>query len=462
VGEDLCPWVEMLATLAALQRETPEERMAGEWLERLASAARQLGFEAVYVLFDRVDGLTQTAKPENCAALVRPLLDSTALLSTPDVYFKLFLPLETRPSLEKMAGIRSQRVVEVVAEWDKEKLRELLKRRLWAASGKKLEELGVISEEEIKGRVNDKLIHCAQTPRHLIRLGHRLFVEHERLSPESPRLTKRDLDVALEQEKNEERWESDFQRKKHRYRVGQLVSAIFVPILVLLTFFVWQGQGFAFVILSISAVFIVLLDIYILIALYLFADRTRRIYERSWTRENSWGLVFRLLAFIFLFIFLSSLALIWLPSLIPHTHTLPYSSPGTSAVIFSTYPRWGALGGTGAIQITALGVQSPVTVTVSFSPLDSIEWPDGKTIYWQAGGATQTCPVRFIRSGWLYYATEIQTGHLSERAGGGWMYVLPLPAPLMSRSFSLTGLAISAVVTALAGKVAQWASKVIP
>jgi len=205
VEEDYWPWVRMLSALSLLRREPPEERTASEWLERLGGVARQLGFETVYMLFDRVDGLSQTARPESCADLVRPLLDATALLSVPDVYFKLFLPLETRSLLEKMASIRSQRVVEVEAKWDEEKLGELLKRRLQIASEKRIEALGVISEEEIKGKIDDELIHYAQIPRHLIRLGQKLFAEHERLSSESPLFTKRDLDAARSRARESQR-----------------------------------------------------------------------------------------------------------------------------------------------------------------------------------------------------------------------------------------------------------------
>jgi len=230
----------------------------------------------------------------------------------------------------------------------------------------------------------------------------------------------------------------------------------------MIAFLIWQSQGPVVVSLSIAAVPAISLAASLFILFSLLLDKERRMHEGLWTKEHTWELHFRLLASLFLLLFLSLLALIWLPSLIPCEHTPAYALSSTSGAMFYTHPRWGALEGTGAIRVTALGVKSPITATLSFSPLEAVEWPEGNTICWEAGGATQTRLARFIRSGWLYYTVEIQTGHFLERAGSGWIYILPLPAPLMSQGFSLTGLVVSAVVTAFAGRLAKWISQIIP
>ena len=233
VNEEYWPWVEMLASLALLRKGTPEERMAGECLERLADAARQLGFRMVYILFDRVDGLKPTASPEGCAALVQPLLDATALLSVPNVYFKFFLPVETRPLLSRTAGVRSRRITEVVMEWDSNTLLELLRLRLLAASERTMESLAAISEAK---DIDTQLVRYAQTSRHLLLLGRRVFEEHERRSPESLQLMKQDLTTILEAERTK------VTRTHRMRRTLQGFSNFFlvVPIVLgLLSFLVW-------------------------------------------------------------------------------------------------------------------------------------------------------------------------------------------------------------------------------
>lgn len=201
VAEDFHPRLKILASLLHLRERETEERTASEWLKVLSELAASLDFETVFILFDKVDGLNETNKPEGCAALLQPLLNSPALLSIEAVFFKLFLPIEIQDLLARMAGIRSRRIRAMSLEWSKDQLRKLLKERLRAASGKEIESLDAISVEALRGRIDEELVQYATTPRDLLWLGQRLFEEHERLSLRDSLVTVQDLQAILKEEK---------------------------------------------------------------------------------------------------------------------------------------------------------------------------------------------------------------------------------------------------------------------
>jgi len=229
VAEDFHPRLRILASLLQLRERERQERTASEWLKVLCETAVSSGFEAVFILFDKVDGLNETSKPEGCAALLQPLLNSLALLSIKDIFFKLFLPIETQGLLAQMAGIRSLRITPRTLEWPKEQLRELLKERLRAASGKEIESLDAICVETLIGRIDEELVQCAKTPRHLLKLGHKLFEAHDELSPEVPLITVQDLEAVLRKEKEKRKSKAWKQRWRLCIRlIGFLCFAMFL------------------------------------------------------------------------------------------------------------------------------------------------------------------------------------------------------------------------------------------
>jgi len=448
VEEDYWPWVRMLSTLSLLRREPPEERTASEWLERLGGVARQLGFETVYVLFDRVDGLSQTASPEGCAALVQPLLDSTVLLSVPDVYFKLFLPLETRSSLKQMAGIRSQRVVEVEAKWDKKGLGALLKERLHTASEGNVETLEAISEKEEEiSKIDDDLIHYARTPRHLIRLGHyartprhlirlgqKLFAEHEQLSSESPLLTKRDLDAALEQERKEEQLSQageSSHRREQRYRWVWAIAAVLAVIVI--GIFLFGAEQYIWVV-SIGGVILLLVQC----ILYKLIGQERKIQRADKIP------VAKFLGILVLEIFLPFLFASKLPSLWPYISVEGRQVSECPVIVASRHPCWGVWGGEAEIRVIAKDFTRTVTTTVEFK-VGEVEWLESPVIQWTAeeGGKTKSLPVRFSAPGEVEYYIIVECNSNPAEVAGGRFRVARAPAPLISGIGTVIGALLS-------------------
>ena len=150
-------------------------------LEEFVDLLRCLGFDAAYVLVDRVDELPDTAQSARAGvALLSSLLKDLSLLELPRVAFKFFLPTEMQPGVQAL--VRTDRVLLRHVTWAENDLRRLLQARLEAFSANQaISSLSQISEPEVQD-IDQRLVHQAVgSPRNLIRLGGLLFSEHCRL-----------------------------------------------------------------------------------------------------------------------------------------------------------------------------------------------------------------------------------------------------------------------------------------
>jgi len=174
--------VRLLATLTyALAASDVEPPVAPvEQLSEFVDLLRFLGFDACYVLVDRLDELTETAStPQASVDLLHPLLEDLALLELPHLAFKFFLPTEMQPSIE--AIIRLDRIISRQVTWSDADLRRLLEARLRAFSDDHVSSLSPISDVGLKD-IDSRLVRWAVgSPRNLIRLGEFVFSEHCRL-----------------------------------------------------------------------------------------------------------------------------------------------------------------------------------------------------------------------------------------------------------------------------------------
>lgn len=175
------------------RKRLPRIRTPFEWLVWLVEVARRSGYEQVYVVYDSLDGHAQTRVPAACAALVRPLLESTALLAVEGLCFKLFLPLRARSHLRDTPGLLTGRVAEIELRWSEAQLREVLRLRLQAASDNKYESLAAFSEQD---DVDDQIIQRSSTPRDMLLLGRQLFRQC-RGDATGPLLTREDIETVL-------------------------------------------------------------------------------------------------------------------------------------------------------------------------------------------------------------------------------------------------------------------------
>lgn len=173
----LVPLLHARATMAPDPAPAPVAQ-----LREFVDLARFLGFDAVYVLVDRVDELPETADdPQAGAAMLHPLLKDLALLELPHVAFKFFLPTEMQPAVQAL--VRIDRVILRHVSWTEEDLSRLLEARLRAFSrpGQPIESLSQVSAPEIQDIDRRMIDQAGGSPRNLIRLGALIFSEHCRL-----------------------------------------------------------------------------------------------------------------------------------------------------------------------------------------------------------------------------------------------------------------------------------------
>lgn len=178
----------------APNRERSDDRY--EFLGKLQSILRTLGFSSMMILVDRLDEPHLiNGSPERMQALLWPLLDNK-LLQHDGLGFKLLLPIEVsfflsredksfyeRSRLDKQHLIRS-------LEWTGESLYDLANDRIRACSG------GSSKSAKLKDWFDDAItepelvstIARLRVPRHLFKFLHRLVVDHcHRYTDDNPR-----------------------------------------------------------------------------------------------------------------------------------------------------------------------------------------------------------------------------------------------------------------------------------
>jgi len=191
---------EALALLSGKQSLSPAQLLA-EFVDLLGL----LGIQALYILVDGVDECPEAAYDFRAGAvLLRPLVGTLSLMNMRRVAFKFFLPTEMQAAVlsPDVSALRPDRVLIRGIEWDEESLLEVLSQRLLAFSDGRISTLDVVSQPELRGRIDRELVRLAQgSPRNMLRLGELLLSEHCR----RPSAVEMDLD--------EESW----QRAKQKF-----------------------------------------------------------------------------------------------------------------------------------------------------------------------------------------------------------------------------------------------------
>lgn len=147
-------------------------------LDDLSWLLTHIGFEAIYILVDRVDEFKETAADLSAAvALVEPLAADLNIMELPRVAFKFFLPLEMEQAIRARPTIRLDRLRVLRIEWKNPDLLGVLHKRLEAFSS--YSSLDAVCMPELRGRIEKEMLEVAKgSPRNLIRLGELLLSEH--------------------------------------------------------------------------------------------------------------------------------------------------------------------------------------------------------------------------------------------------------------------------------------------
>jgi hypothetical protein len=134
-------------------------------------AARLWGFKRILIMVDGVD--TRRRTPKAMCQIIEPLFEKLAGLAAQDVYFRFFLPLEIKKTIERTLRIRGRlqnyKYVPIIIKWQEDSLRRLLAQR-FSAAGSHMEGLDALAERDLD--VDDKLVTAAKnSPRRLLQLA---------------------------------------------------------------------------------------------------------------------------------------------------------------------------------------------------------------------------------------------------------------------------------------------------
>lgn len=141
------------ATLAALDQERAE--LSGDGCERLAyvkdTLVDVLGYRAVFLLIDGVDGLSESAQtPAAGGAWLDALLTVAETWSEHKLFVKGFLPSDYADLLVGVHGSQLRLFAQTTIRWTPELLAELLRRRVAVASGGAFGSLDAISSPALR------------------------------------------------------------------------------------------------------------------------------------------------------------------------------------------------------------------------------------------------------------------------------------------------------------------------
>lgn len=108
----------------------PEQAIA-----QLLAALPCLNLQAVWVIVDGLEGWLEV-DPEGIARSLGAFLSTLILFNRPEVAYKLFLPSELEGALGRAAGLIRRRLSRYLLQWDRERLRQIVNRRLSLAVGR--------------------------------------------------------------------------------------------------------------------------------------------------------------------------------------------------------------------------------------------------------------------------------------------------------------------------------------
>lgn len=133
-----------LAQELAKETSRPEPLHLEESFELLRDA---FGAKSIHILVDGLDGFVETRSSHALIAWIQPLLDILDDWGRHNIYLKLFLPMHISeaPALRSVHALRT-----TTLEWDDNLLANLIRRRVFVASGGNFDSLDALSAPDIR------------------------------------------------------------------------------------------------------------------------------------------------------------------------------------------------------------------------------------------------------------------------------------------------------------------------
>lgn len=164
------PFLRFVSQLLSIEPGSPDTtKTAVEIMSDFVRLARDAGFEAVYVLIDRVDEREPMASdPSRAATLLWDLVSNLPLMELPYVAFKFFITPEVLSELRR-PGFRPDRLLIREITWTKDELRRLLDRRVQIFSHNAIQSLDAVTAT---GTFTSRMAAAADgSPRNMLLIG---------------------------------------------------------------------------------------------------------------------------------------------------------------------------------------------------------------------------------------------------------------------------------------------------
>lgn len=177
-----------------LPTDIPDETKKGDSLRfhfrRLLEISATIEFCSVYVLVDKIDEISLTAKDaKSTFRFMQELITDLPTLETPGVGFKFFIWDQTADAYAS-SGSRPDRVPIFILNWTAEELQKMLSERLRAHSDGVISSFNELLPSSFSVDIHLLLAHfAAGSPRDMIRLAQRIVSEETRISTNSSALS---------------------------------------------------------------------------------------------------------------------------------------------------------------------------------------------------------------------------------------------------------------------------------
>ncbi|MCP4349888.1 MAG: toll/interleukin-1 receptor domain-containing protein [Desulfobacterales bacterium] len=174
-------------------------------MKSFADMIKTAGFDSLFILVNNTDNLCLTFNGTYSykEAFEHFIVENLKLTDKYDIFFKFFLPSDIYILLNHSEFFfKIKKLKAVYIEWPEEKLREILRLRLKAAT-QKARGSPITSLDELSRtgflRIDDVLLKYSKTPRELIKLGENILMTRLILTPDKDYITEQVLESVLRQ-----------------------------------------------------------------------------------------------------------------------------------------------------------------------------------------------------------------------------------------------------------------------
>lgn len=158
-----------------------------------------LQIPAIYILLDGLDSTSSTAEnPDVAVNVIEPILRESLQWASQKVYFKAFIPIETRPQLEKRHSnlVNQSQTVDLI--WTPDLLAEVIRRRVYVASRGEFGSLSAIASPPLFDFELTLAKQVFPLPREILALTHRVINDSASRGNLISMITEEDFYTALQ------------------------------------------------------------------------------------------------------------------------------------------------------------------------------------------------------------------------------------------------------------------------